>query len=74
MDENGESRLLLNRYQLLEQIGSGGTAEIYRGLDLMLDRHVAIKILRDDYSKNPEFEINFVMKRGLPATSRIPTS
>jgi serine/threonine-protein kinase len=59
MPENGESHLLLNRYQLLEQIGSGGTAEIYRGLDLMLDRHVAIKILREDYSKNPEFEEQF---------------
>jgi serine/threonine-protein kinase len=59
MPENGESHLLLNRYQLLEQIGSGGTAEIYRGRDLMLDRHVAIKILREDYSKNPEFESQF---------------
>ena len=59
MSENGESHLLLNRYQLLEQIGSGGTAEIYRGRDLMLDRHVAIKVLRDDYSKNPEFESQF---------------
>src|SRR6202142_1325159 len=59
MPENGEGHLLLNRYQLLEQIGSGGTAEIYRARDLMLDRHVAIKILREDYSKNPEFENQF---------------
>jgi len=59
MPEANEGRLLLNRYQLLEQFGSGGMAEIYRARDLMLDRYVAIKVLREDHSKNPEFENQF---------------
>jgi eukaryotic-like serine/threonine-protein kinase len=59
MLENNEGHLLLNRYQLLEQIGSGGMAEIYRARDIMLDRYVAIKVLREDHSRNPEFENQF---------------
>ena len=59
MSDTNESHLLLNRYQLLEQIGSGGAAEIYRARDLMLDRHVAIKVLREGFSNNPDFENQF---------------
>jgi serine/threonine protein kinase len=59
MPQLGEGRQLLNRYQLLEQFGSGGMARIYRARDKMLDRYVAIKVLRDDYSKDPEFEEQF---------------
>ncbi|HUH97655.1 MAG TPA: protein kinase [Anaerolineales bacterium] len=59
MPETGEGHLLLNRYQLLEQFASGGMAEIYRARDLMLGRYVAIKVLREDHSKNPEFENQF---------------
>ncbi|HEY9152879.1 MAG TPA: protein kinase [Anaerolineales bacterium] len=59
MLETDEGHLLLNRYQLLEQFASGGMAEIYRARDLMLERYVAIKVLRDDHSKNPEFENQF---------------
>ena len=59
MPETNEGHLLLNRYQLLEQFASGGMAEIYRARDIMLDRYVAIKVLREDHSKNPEFENQF---------------
>jgi len=59
MPETNEGHQLLNRYQLLEQFGSGGMAEIYRARDLMLDRYVAIKVLREDHSRNPEFERQF---------------
>jgi serine/threonine protein kinase len=59
MSETEESHLLLNRYQLLERFASGGMAEIYRARDLMLDRYVAIKVLRQDYSKDPDFENQF---------------
>ena len=57
--ETNEGHLLLDRYQLLEQFASGGMAEIYRARDLMLGRYVAIKVLREDHSKNPEFESQF---------------
>jgi serine/threonine-protein kinase len=59
MPPTGEGRLLLNRYQLLEHFGSGGMARVYRARDQMLDRYVAIKVLRDDYSRNPDFEEQF---------------
>jgi eukaryotic-like serine/threonine-protein kinase len=59
MSEAGEGHLLLNRYQLLEQFSSGGMARIYRARDMMLDRYVAIKVLREDHPDIPEFESQF---------------
>ena len=54
--------LLNDRYQLLEKLGSGGMADVFRARDLMLDRYVAIKVLRKDYSSNPDFQNNFRME------------
>ncbi|MBE0669361.1 MAG: serine/threonine protein kinase [Anaerolineales bacterium] len=57
-----EGALLNDRYQLLEQLGSGGMADVYRARDLMLDRYVAIKVLRKDFSNNPEFQNQFKLE------------
>jgi serine/threonine protein kinase len=54
-----EGRLLNNRYQLLERFGSGGMALIYRARDTLLDRYVAIKILREDQAHNADFDRQF---------------
>jgi len=54
-----EGTLLNKRYQLLEQLGSGGMAEVFRARDLMLDRYVAIKVLRKDFSDNQDFQNHF---------------
>jgi eukaryotic-like serine/threonine-protein kinase len=51
--------LLNNRYQLLEERGKGGMAFVYRARDLMLERDVAIKILREDYSNDAAFQERF---------------
>ena len=36
-----------NRYDMLEKIGTGGMATVYKAKDTLLNRYVAIKILRD---------------------------
>lgn len=57
--ENYIGRLLDNRYEILEVIGTGGMAVVYRALDHRLNRAVAVKILKDDFSKNDEFRRRF---------------
>jgi serine/threonine-protein kinase len=54
-----EPKLLNKRYQLLEPIGKGGMAIVYRAQDLMLERLVAVKVLREDYSRDPAFQERF---------------
>ena len=51
--------LLNNRYQIEGRIGSGGMAEVYRARDLMLERTVAVKLLREDFSQDPTFRERF---------------
>ncbi|WP_460267385.1 protein kinase domain-containing protein, partial [Clostridium tertium] len=43
------------RYQILRVIGGGGMANVYLAEDIILDREVAIKILRFDYANDNEF-------------------
>lgn len=45
--------VLGKRYALHEQLGSGGMALVYKGHDLLLDRPVAIKILKETYANDP---------------------
>ncbi len=52
-------RLLDNRYEILEVIGTGGMAVVYKALDHRLNRMVAIKILKDDLSRSQEFRRRF---------------
>ena len=54
-----EERILNNRYQLLDERGKGGMAFVYRARDLMLERDVAIKVLREDYTEDATFQERF---------------
>jgi serine/threonine-protein kinase len=47
--------LLNNRYRLVELVGSGGMAVVYKGVDTLLHRPVAIKILREAYAGDATF-------------------
>ncbi len=54
------SRILIdNRYSLGDLLGIGGTAEVYLAHDEILDRDVALKVLRDQYADDEEFTQRF---------------
>mgnify|MGYP003293265008 CR=1 FL=1 len=53
MDLKG--RLLGNRYEIIEKIGSGGMATVYKAKCRVLNRYVAIKILREEFTTDEEF-------------------
>ncbi len=48
-------RLLGNRYEIVEKIGSGGMADVYRAKCHLLDRFVAVKILKDEFTEDDDF-------------------
>ena len=54
-----ELKLLNNRYRLNTLIGRGGMAMVFNGKDLMLERDVAVKVLRSRYAKDPAFRERF---------------
>ncbi|MCF6410518.1 Stk1 family PASTA domain-containing Ser/Thr kinase [Pseudalkalibacillus salsuginis] len=48
-------RRISSRYKILEIIGDGGMAVVYKAEDLILDRIVAVKVLRSEYSTDEDF-------------------
>ena len=50
-----EAIILGKRYEVLSKIGAGGMADVYKGKDLMLNRYVAIKVLKKEYKEDENF-------------------
>ena len=48
-------KMLENRYEIIEKIGNGGMATVYKAKCHVLNRYVAIKILRDEFTTDSEF-------------------
>lgn len=51
--------LLSNRYELSDPLGYGGMSEVHHGYDVRLGREVAVKILRADLARDPQFQERF---------------
>ena len=52
---NIEGRILGNRYEIIEKVGNGGMATVYKATDLLLKRYVAVKVLREEFTTDEEF-------------------
>ena len=52
-------RLINGRYRLIAPLGEGGMATLWRAVDEQLDREVAVKLLRPQYSTDPGFARRF---------------
>lgn len=59
MDWTDERPILAQRYRLLQRLGRGGMAEVFRAHDLTLERTVAVKVLRAEYARRPAFRQRF---------------
>lgn len=52
-------RILGNRYEIVEKIGGGGMSLVYKAKCKVLNRYVAIKVLRDELTSDPDFIAKF---------------
>ncbi len=64
----GKGQIISERYEILRQIGEGGMANVYLAHDIILDRKVAIKILRGDLATDEKFVRRF-QREALSASS-----
>ena len=47
--------IFAGRYKIISHIGSGGMADVYKAEDLSSHQQVALKVLKNDYSEDPQF-------------------
>ncbi len=65
-------QILGNRYQLIERIGGGGMAVVYKAKCLLLNRFVAVKILRSEFTDDEEFVKRFRVEAQAAASLNHP--
>ncbi|HNT75388.1 MAG TPA: protein kinase [Anaerolineae bacterium] len=63
---------MLGKYRVLEPLGRGGMARVYRAYHPQLDRYVAIKVMRADLAEDEEFQARFRREAQAVATLRHP--
>ncbi|WP_334110328.1 protein kinase domain-containing protein [Thermodesulfitimonas autotrophica] len=52
-------RVIGNRYRIIEELGGGGMAVVYLGQDMLLNRNVTLKVLREEYARDEDFVRRF---------------
>ena len=62
-------KLIANRYLLISNIGQGGMADVYKAIDTILNREVAVKVLRGELSHDPMTLLRF--QREASAASKL---
>ena len=67
-----EGLILGNRYKLLERIGGGGMAIVYKAKCMLLNRFVAVKILRSEFTDDEEFVKRFRVEAQAAASLNHP--
>ena len=65
-------RVLGGRYQVLDKVGTGGMATVYRGMDQVLGRTVAIKTMLPQYATDPSFAARFKQEAQAAAALNSP--
>ncbi len=51
--------LISDRYEIIEKVGTGGMADVYKAMDRRLNRFVAIKVLKQEFSTDTKFVTKF---------------
>jgi len=51
-----EPVVLGNRYELIKKVGGGGMAVVFKARDRLLNRFVAVKVLREEFTGDEEFK------------------
>ncbi|MGN0346867.1 MAG: Stk1 family PASTA domain-containing Ser/Thr kinase [Lachnospiraceae bacterium] len=54
--------IIADRYEVIEKIGTGGMSDVYRAIDHKLNRYVAVKVLKQEFSENADFVSKFRME------------
>lgn len=52
-------KIIAERYEIIELIGQGGMADVYLAKDIILDRTIAVKVLRTSLAKDPMYVMRF---------------
>lgn len=66
------NRVFGNRYRLIEKVGIGGMAEVYKATDEVLGRTVAVKVMLPQYAADPSFAARFRQEAQAAANLQSP--
>lgn len=54
-----EGKMIGGRYEIISHIGAGGMADVYKAKDIRLNRFIAIKVLKEEFSSDKNFVVKF---------------